>query len=79
MSIGFFVLPLCSSPAKVGLIEVGTEFAQSRLAWSEIAYGIYDFYGNGVFDKKLVANANLAPYQSAQVIMEQGMWNLFLC
>ena len=29
--------------------------------------------------KRFVANANLAPYQSAQVIMEQGMWNLFLC
>ena len=27
----------CSSPDKVGLIDVGTKFAQSRLAWSEIA------------------------------------------
>ena len=69
----------CSSPDKVGLIDVGTKFAQSRLAWSEIAYGNYDFYGNVVFEKRFVANASLSPYQSAQVIMEQGMWDLFLC
>ena len=68
----------CSSPDKVGLIDFGTKFAQSRLAWSEIAYG-NDFYGNVVFEKRFVAKANLSPYQSAQVIMEQGMWNLFLC
>ena len=43
----------CSSPDKVGLIDVGTKFAQSRLAWSEIAYGNYDFYGNVVFRKKV--------------------------
>ena len=69
----------CSSPDKVWLIDVGIEFVQSRLAWSGIAYGNYDFYGNVVFEKRFVANANLSPYQSAQVIMEQGMWNLFLC
>ena len=68
----------CSSPDKVGLIDAGTKFAQSRLAWSEIAYG-NDFYGNVVFEKRFVAKANLSPYQSAQVIMEQGMWNFFLC
>ena len=28
-----------SSPYKVGLIDVGTEFAQSRPVWPEIAYG----------------------------------------
>ena len=68
----------CSSPDKVGLIDFGTKFAQSRLSWSEIAYG-NDFYGNVVFEKRFVAKANPSPYQSAQVIMEQGMWNFFLC
>ena len=36
----------CSSPDKVGLIDADTKFAQSRLAWSGIAYGNYYFYGN---------------------------------
>ena len=33
-----------SSPYKVGLIDVGTEFAQSRPLWSEIAYGKLNFH-----------------------------------
>ena len=34
-----------SSPYKVGLIDVGTKFAQSKLAWSGIAYGKLNFRG----------------------------------
>ena len=34
-----------SSPYKVGLIDVDTKFAQSRLAWSAIAYGKLNFRG----------------------------------
>ena len=34
-----------SSPYKVGLINVGTKFAQSRPVWSEIAYGKLNFRG----------------------------------
>ena len=34
-----------SSPYKVGLIDVDTKFAQSRLAWSAIAYGNLNFRG----------------------------------
>ena len=62
----------CSSPYKVGLIDVGTKFAQSRLPWSGIAYGNYDFYGIVVFEKRFVANANLVANQSAQVIVQRG-------
>ena len=62
----------CSSPDKVGLIDVGTKFARSRLAWPGVAYGNYDFYGNVVFEKWFVANANLVPNQSAQVIVQRG-------
>ena len=62
-----------SSPYKVGLIYVGTKFAQSRLLWSEVAYGKLNFRGT-------VANANLAPHQSVQAIIKggaQGMWIFF--
>ena len=48
-----------SSPYKVGLIDVGTKFAQSRLAWSGIAYGKWNFHGNVVSVKRFVANATL--------------------
>ena len=34
-----------SSPYKVGLIDVDTKFAQSRLTWSAIAYGKLNFRG----------------------------------
>ena len=34
-----------SSPYKVGLIDVGTKFAQSKLAWSGIVYGKLNFSG----------------------------------
>ena len=34
-----------SSPYKVGLIDVDTKFAQSRLAWSAIACGKLNFRG----------------------------------
>ena len=54
-----------SSPYKVGLIYVGTKFAQSRLLWSEVAYGKLNFRGT-------VANANLAPHQSVQAIIQGG-------
>ena len=61
-----------SSPYKVGLIDVGTKFAQIRLAWSEIAYGKLNFRENVILLEKFVANANLAPHQSAQVIIQCG-------
>ena len=54
-----------SSPYKVGLIYVGTKFAQSRLLCSEVAYGKLNFRGT-------VANANLAPHQSVQAIIQGG-------
>ena len=66
-----------SSPYKVGLINVGTKFVQSRLVWSEIAYGKLNFRVTVLLVRRFVANANLAPHQSAQVIMEQGMWIFF--
>ena len=66
-----------SSPYKVGLINVGTKFVQSRLVWSEIAYGKLNFRVTVILVRRFVANANLAPHQSAQVIMEQGMWIFF--
>ena len=61
-----------SSPYKVGLINVGTKFVQSRLVWSEIAYGRLNFRGTVIRVKRFVANANLAPHQSAQVIIQPG-------
>ena len=61
-----------SSLYKVGLIDVGTEFAQSRPVWSAIAYGKLKFRGTVILLEKFVANANLAPHQSAQVIIQCG-------
>ena len=61
-----------SSPYKVGLIDVGTKFAQSRLVWSAIAYGKLNFRGTVILLEKFIANANLAPHQSAQVIIQCG-------
>ena len=60
-----------SSPYKVGLINVGTKFVQSRLVWSEIAYGKLNFRVTVILVRRFVANANLAPHQSAQVIMDK--------
>ena len=66
-----------SSPYKVGLIYVGTMFAQSscRLLVSEIACGKFNY--TVILVRRFAASANLAPHQSAQVIMEQGMWIFF--
>ena len=61
-----------SSPYKVGLINVGTTFAQSRLVWSETAYSELNFRGTVILLRRFVANANLAPHQSAQVIIQRG-------
>ena len=61
-----------SSPYKVGLIDVGTKFAQSRLPWSAIAYGKLNFRGTIILLEKFIANANLALHQSAQVIIQCG-------
>ena len=61
-----------SSPYKVGLINVGTKFVQSRLVWSEIAYGKLNFRVTVILVRRFVANANLAPHQSAQVIIQFG-------
>ena len=66
-----------SSPYKVGLIDVGTKFAQSRPVWSEIKN--IEFRGTVV--RGFVANATLAPHQSAQVIIQCGTRyvDFFLC
>ena len=61
-----------SSPYKVGLINVGTTFAQSRLVWSEIAYCKLNFRGTVILVRRFVAIANLAPHQSAQVKIQCG-------
>ena len=61
-----------SSPYKVELIYVGTKFAQSRLLWSEIAYGKLNFRGTVILERRFVADANLAPHQSAQEITQCG-------
>ena len=61
-----------SSPYKVGLINVGTKFVQSRLVWSEIAYGRLNFRRTVIRVKRFIASANLAPHQSAQVIIQRG-------
>ena len=61
-----------SSPYKVGLIYVGTKFAQSRLLWSEVAYGQLNFRGTIIRVRRFVASANLAPHQSAQAIIQGG-------
>ena len=61
-----------SSPYKVGLIDVGTKFAQNRLVWSGIAYGKLNFHGNVVFVRKFEACANVVPHQSARVITLPG-------
>ena len=70
-----------SSPYKVGLIDVGTEFAQSRPLWSAIAYGKLNFRGTVILVRRFVANATLAPHQSAQVIIQCGLRyvDFFLC
>ena len=61
-----------SSPYKVGLINVGTTFAQSRLVWCEIAYGELNFRCTVTLVRRFVASANLAPHQSAQVKIQCG-------
>ena len=61
-----------SSPYKVGLINVGTTFAQSRLVWSEIAHGKLNFRGTVIPVRRFVAIATLAPHQSAQVKIQRG-------
>ena len=61
-----------SSPYKVGLINVGSTFAQSRPVWSEIAYGKLNFRGTVILVRRFVAIANLAPHQSAQVKIQCG-------
>ena len=68
-----------SSPYKVGLIYVGTMFAQSscRLLASEMGYGKLN--NTVILGRRFAAVANLASHQPAQVIMEQGMWIFFLC
>ena len=70
-----------SSPYKVGLINVGTKFVQSRLVWSEIAYGRLNFRRTVLRVKMFVASAKLVPHQSAQVIIQRGTRyvDFFLC
>ena len=61
-----------SSPYKVGLIDVGSKFAQNRLVWSKTAYGKLNFHGNVVFVRRFEACADIAPHQSSQVIIQCG-------
>ena len=70
-----------SSPYKVGLINVGTTFAQSRLVWSELTYCRLNFRGTVILVRRFEANANLAQHQSAQVIIQRGTRyvDFFLC
>ena len=45
-----------SIPDKVGLIDVGTKFAQGRLLWSAIAYGkLNSMASNVVFERRFAA------------------------
>ena len=44
-----------SSSYKVGLIDVGTKFAQSRLVWFEIAYGKLNFHGTVILARRFAA------------------------
>ena len=44
-----------SSPYKVGLINVGTKFAQSTLVWFEIAYGKLNFHGTVILARRFAA------------------------
>ena len=48
------------------------QILQIRLVWSKIAYGKLNFYGNVVFVRRFVACANIAPHQSARVIIQHG-------
>ena len=70
-----------SCPYKVGLINVDTKFVRSRLVWFEIAYGRLNFRDTVIVVRRFVANANLAPHQSAQVIIQCGTRYVdsFLC
>ena len=71
------MMTVYSSPYKIVLIYVRTMFAQSscRLLVSEIAYGKFNY--TVILVRRFAASANLAPHQSAQVIMEHGMWIFF--
>ena len=44
-----------SSPYKVGLINVGTKFAQSRLVWFAVAYGKLNFHGTVILARRFAA------------------------
>ena len=66
-------------PYKVGLIDVGTKFAQSTLAWLGIADGNLNFQGNIVFIRRLIAHAYIALHQSAQVIIHRGTKYVEFC
>ena len=44
-----------SSPYKVGLINVGTKFAQSTVVWFEIAYGKLNFHGTVILARRFAA------------------------
>ena len=66
-------------PYKVGLIDVGAKFAQSILAWLGIADGNLNFHGNIVFIRRLIAYANVALHQSAQVIIHRGTRYVEFC
>ena len=63
-----------SSPYKVGLIYAGTIFTQSWLVRSEIAKSAHWISSWGFACKTLgfVAYVNIAPHQSAQVIIQCG-------
>ena len=71
------MMTVYSSPYKIVVIYVRTMFARSscRLLVSEIAYGKFNY--TVILVRRFAASANLAPHQSAQVIMEHGMWIFF--
>ena len=45
---------------------------KARLVWSEIAYGELNFRSTVILLRRFVANANLAPHQAVQVIIQRG-------
>ena len=55
------------------------QILQIRLVWSKIAYGKLNFHGNVVFVRRFEICANIAPHQSARVIIQRGTRYVEFC
>ena len=55
------------------------QILQIRLVWSKIAYSKLNFHGNVVFVRRFEACANIAPHQSARVIIQRGTRYVEFC